>query len=1063
MRVVVILVAQAALCSADETGIVARYTFDEGAGMELKDHSGNGHHGTIHHAKWVTSVRGHGLAFERTGGYVDCGVELGRRLTADMTILAWVKLSADFYPDGNTNWTIVDCWDYPRSGFIVRVDGATKKLYYGACPFAAESGRFSRVNIQNRAFHHVAVVRQGKQMQYFIDGALQATFDAEPPALPTASFKISSSSQSFQGIIDDLSVYGRALTRAEILEQYGGSTAAYGKDTSWLGTFQLEPFLYVDRHELIAAVNFLGLLPMASGAEAVVELGRPSGATVKSTPARSIPESGRQEFRFDLAGLTAGEYEIRAVLRDVGGKTVVRKAVRFPYPPPAVAVPTPAQKTLPPLPEPPKPLPFDVQVGEDGQLAVRVKGQTFPVLSEFSYPGGGFNTLGGASARDNQTEAIWKPRIERPAPATYRITAAGRHYGLSRWIEAQPTRVVIKDTIINTTGEPLGVLVRNRVAPPGRGSLLLCIGGWPCAGDVSARTIKANPTIFLSRGNLGLGLVALDDVFIVQSMATVQGAAATLHTDTFALDKNASYTLEWAVYPTASSDYYDFVNQVRRDERRNGTVDGAPGFITKSLGDRRSIPTQESVKLRNIKYGIIHGLAYLADDPGLTVDGIDFIDFPKERKLLTEQIAATRKAHPGMKILFHIAHSLYTTNKPDRIFPDSRVIDASGKQTVYAPNPFPWISKERFAQGWDEYIYYPTLDNSFGRTMLKTVDVIMDEIGADGPYMDGFLWAYGGEYTYDRWDGHTAEIDPKTKTIRRKMGSVLLLSQDALIAFCRKIHDKGGVVIANNSVITRTIAREKYLLFERECYSEPDLHLTPTPMTLSLPSVIVDEPDIYRDILNKLAWGSLYIYYEEVPVTHPSVPAQMYPITFEEIRSGYVKGRERLITMHSGLYGWHGNKDLHFVYLYDTRGACIPHSFLTTVDAAAVRTQVDLAKDQCAVVKRIPLGIQSTTSVNLRVTKYDAGVIELAASGSGSAVLTVQSGEFSVKPTAEYVCKVGVNEQRVAADAAGTLAIRLELNGQMNVGIMPSGAAAASPTTPAVKQAFDQGLSHGIR
>ena len=388
-----------------------------------------------------------------------------------------------------------------------------------------------------------------------------------------------------------------------------------------------------------------------------------------------------------------------------------------------------------------------------------------------------------------------------------------------------------------------------------------------------------------------------------------------------------------------------------------------------------------------------------------------------------------------MKVTFHVAHALYATNKPDRVFPDSRMIDAAGKQAVYTANPAPYFTKQRFDQGWNWYIYYPTLENSFGRGMLRSVDVIMDEIGADGPFMDGFLWTYGGEYTYDRWDGHTAQIDPKTKTVTRKMGSVLLLSQDALVAFCRKIRDKGGVVIANGAVITRTIARESYILHDRECFAGPEVHLSPTPMTLSLPSAISQERDIYRDVLDKLAWGSLYVYYEEPPLTYPSVPAQMYPITFEEIHSGYVKGKQRLITSRPGLYGWHGDTELHFAYLYDSRGVRIPHAFLTTADSAGVRTQVDLAKDQCAVVKKIPLGIRSAAPVNLHIGRYDDKTLELRASGTGPATLALRSGDFPVEPGAEYVLKAGTEQVRVVADATGALWLPLKLGEQVDVSI----------------------------
>jgi hypothetical protein len=631
----------------------------------------------------------------------------------------------------------------------------------------------------------------------------------------------------------------------------------------------------------------------------------------------------------------------------------------------------------------------------------------------------------------------------------------------------QPSRVVVKDTITNKTAEPIGILVRNCLRPPA-GAFSDChVAGYPSLGNVTDRAIKTNPTLFLSRPGRGLGLVALDDVLIVQSLATVRlprapgpstgpGAdrtgrspssstgRATLHSDTFALDQHASYTLEWAVYPMATGDYYDFINQVRRDEGRNGAVDGGLGFISRGPGDRRGVPSRESVELRNLKYGIIHCLSFATDDPGVSIEGIEFIDFPKERRQLKEQIAAIRQAYPGLKITFHIAHSLYATNRPDQRFADSRVIDAAGRQTVYTANPGSYFSKERFDQGWNWYIYYPTLDNSFGRAMLQSVDVMLDEIGADGPFLDGFMWGYGGELTYDRWDGHTAQIDPRTKRIVRRMGSVLLLSQDALVAYCRKVRDRGGVVIANNSVITRTIGRENYILHDRECFAGPEVHLAATPLALSLPASIRSEPDIHRDVLDKLRWGNLYVYYEEGQLTHASVPAQMYPITFEEIHAGYVKGRERLVTMHAGAYGWPSDRDLHCAYRYDARGVGIAHEYLTTVDATGVRTQVDLAKEQCAVVKRIPVRIEAAAPVNVHLRRYNSASLALRLHGSGAARLSVRSGEFHVVAGTAYEVTVGKTRQRVSADGQGTLTVPLDLCGQQDVTVQPEQSSASS-------------------
>ena len=49
----------------------------------------------------------------------------GERLTGDLTVQAWVKLAAKPFPNRDTNWFIMDAEDYPKAGWMLRVDGET--------------------------------------------------------------------------------------------------------------------------------------------------------------------------------------------------------------------------------------------------------------------------------------------------------------------------------------------------------------------------------------------------------------------------------------------------------------------------------------------------------------------------------------------------------------------------------------------------------------------------------------------------------------------------------------------------------------------------------------------------------------------------------------------------------------------------------------------------------------------------------------------------------------------------------------------------------------------------
>ena len=167
------------------------------------------------------------------------------------------------------------------------------------------------------------------------------------------------------------------------------------------------------------------------------------------------------------------------------------------------------------------------------------------------------------------------------------------------------------------------------------------------------------------------------------------------------------------------------------------------------------------------------------------------------------------------------------------------------------------------------------------------------------------------------------------------------------------------MVIADGVVPTRSLCALPVITY-KEVTEGPDVALLPSPVTLGNPSLCSAEEGVYEDVLGKLRWGNLYFYYNEpAALAYESVPKRMYPITVQEVHAGYVKGRERLVTMHSGVYGWPDAPDLHLAYRYDGRGHPIRAGYVTAVDPDSVRTRVVLEDNECAVLERIPLRIET--------------------------------------------------------------------------------------------------------
>lgn len=442
---------------------------------------------------------------------------------------------------------------------------------------------------------------------------------------------------------------------------------------------------------------------------------------------------------------------------------------------------------------------------------------------------------------------------------------------------------------------------------------------------------------------------------------------------------------------------------------------------------------------RGLKIGIVPVLSEPLDDPNLPIEGIEFVDFPKERALLQMQNTALHKKHQDLKLVFHIAHSLFATNNPDR-FPDSKVIAQDGTAGTWGDGRY--FGKVHGEAGYRYYGFYPTPGNSFHDAMMRSVDVMMDEMGFDGGHMDGFLVGYIGRWSYDtdlRWDGHSAEIDGRTKTIIRKVNSVILLSLPSMIEYARKIRDKGGVVLGMHTVFMRSIENEKYIIYTDES-TGPVGHLAPNMMSLSFPQ-LTNEKGLYLDMLDKLSWGELFVIYSEPTfwegkMTHPTFSSKHFPITFEEIRAGMVKGKERIITMNPGVYGWDGDRRLHQVHFFDGRGAPAPNDFTTTVDSASVRTELDLGRNESAVIEPIPVTITSAGPVNVRVLHHDSHDLSILLNGQGTATLNVFVGSPWPdwrNPPGYRVTVAGKTIMGAVAGDTGLLTIPVILDGLVEV------------------------------
>ena len=208
-------------------GLVAYYPFSGNAG----DSSGNGNHGTVNGAT-LTSDRfgnaGKAYSFDGLSNYVDLGSTPSlNSLQVNFTLSYWInKLSSE-------NGMIIASY---TSGFA----GAGWRYHSGVRGDSLDS-RFMRsdninwsVNtakggsINQNVWQHICVVRNGEIFSTYINGLLNSTAVVPSVSINTPSMNSLAETkiginwpafpnyEYFNGKIDDIRIYNRALTQAEI-------------------------------------------------------------------------------------------------------------------------------------------------------------------------------------------------------------------------------------------------------------------------------------------------------------------------------------------------------------------------------------------------------------------------------------------------------------------------------------------------------------------------------------------------------------------------------------------------------------------------------------------------------------------------------------------------------------------------------------------------------------------------------------------------------------------------------------------------------------------------------
>jgi beta-lactam-binding protein with PASTA domain len=213
-------------------GLVLALAFDEAAGTTALDSSVSAKNGTIRQALRVPGKFGGALKFDGFDDWVTVTDTTASPLdlTTGMTLEAWVNPAlmsgwetVMYKERGIAGEGLLSYALYAHDGAPLNLGFPTPAGYVRLTPVASttDSGARGTTQVPLNTWTHLATTYDGSSQRFYVNGVLVRTV-ANPGTIVQANGALriggnaSSTGEFFQGLIDEVRVYNRALSAAEI-------------------------------------------------------------------------------------------------------------------------------------------------------------------------------------------------------------------------------------------------------------------------------------------------------------------------------------------------------------------------------------------------------------------------------------------------------------------------------------------------------------------------------------------------------------------------------------------------------------------------------------------------------------------------------------------------------------------------------------------------------------------------------------------------------------------------------------------------------------------------------
>ena len=212
-----VLLLGPASTGAAPTGLVGAYSFDGGSGSVLADASGNGNNGTISGATWTAGKTGGALNFDGVNDLVTVRDSTSVDLLTGMTLEAWVR------PTANGSWRTVVTKEESSNLVYGLFSSSDTDRPAGIVSVGAKSNQdivHGPSAVPVSTWTHVATTYDGSNVRLYVNGSelasMPLTGQLRRSNRPLRIGGNTVWAEWFQGQIDDLRIYNRALSASEL-------------------------------------------------------------------------------------------------------------------------------------------------------------------------------------------------------------------------------------------------------------------------------------------------------------------------------------------------------------------------------------------------------------------------------------------------------------------------------------------------------------------------------------------------------------------------------------------------------------------------------------------------------------------------------------------------------------------------------------------------------------------------------------------------------------------------------------------------------------------------------